>query len=509
MRAWAVVYWLIARAGAGYLTRGERGAAAYARGGLGAGDLVPGLSDIDLSLVLAEDPAGRGRARGRVQRRWCRLLRVLPWANRILDEPRIHEDGDLRELVGRSALTGGLDDSGCGEVACPSGGASFDDVKLLVAPGLYSATGGWRRLAGPDRRPAEPARDRQADRIAGWLELVHWWRFAFVACADARGPHTAYLCVKLVSESARVWLWLAHGERAGGRADVLMRALGRLPEEEASLRGALEVLGSLPRSPEPPLADALATLVHLSERIAALIQDETAEEGVASVRLAGADGPLLVPGSRSSDQPGPRLLALADWRALAWPLQPDESLLALPGDPCDPEDVRAAAASHPAGPYPVLHRPGLLVLPATPLWRNRLRAVQCRVTDPVSFALLDGDTVAGFPRVRGWSALDTARRAVAEHGAWLQTGSESLGALFTAARAALFWDSARGGEPELALTVTETARRLAGQFPSAGDVAEEGLERYRELVLEGRPPPADAVRAVRRLVSAMPAYAGR
>lgn len=508
-RVWVTMYWLVARAGAGYLTWGERGAAAYARGGLGAGDLLPGLSDIDLSLVLAEDPVGRGLARRRAERRWRRLLRIVPWAKLLLDEPRIYEDRDLGELIGVSVLTGGLDGRASAAVACPGNAASFDDVKLLVAPGVYSTTADWRRLAGPERRPAEPPRQRQAERIAGWLELVRWWRYAFVACVDASGPRTAHLCVKLVSESARVWLWLAHGERAGGRADVLTRALRRLPEEESALRRALEVLHSLPRSPEPPLAEALAGLVSLTERVAALIETEATGDGVTSVRVAGADGPLLVSGASSSSQPGPRLLALADWRALAWPLQPDESLLSLPGDPRDPAAVGAAAASRPRGPYPVLRRGGLIVLPATALWRNRLRAVQCRVTDPVSFALLDGDRMAGFPHVSGWSASDTARRAVAEHAAWLRAGPESLGTLFTAARAALFWDSVRAGEPELSLTVTETARRLAGKGSSARGVAEEGLERYREVVFDRRPPPADAVRALRRLVSALPAYAGR
>ena len=512
-RVWVILYWAIARAGARYLAWGERGAAAYVRGGLGADDFVPALSDIDVALVLAEDPAGRWLARRRAERRWQRLIRALPGAKLLLDEPRIYEDRDLRELVGASALTSGLgadEERGSPPVACLSGAASFDDVKALVAPGLYGATMGWRPLAGPDRRPPEPGRDRQAVRIAGWLELVHWWRYAFPACVDRSGPRTAHLCVKLVSESARVWLWLAHGERAAGRADALVRALRKLPEEERALRRALALLRSLPRSPEPPLAETLAALVRLTERVVALVEKEAADQGFSSVRLAGADGPLLVPGvSSGRDEPGQRLLALADWRALAWPLQPDESLLPLPGDPGDPVAVGAAAASHPVGPYPVLRRDGLLVLPATPLWRNRLRAVQCRITDPVSFALLDGDRVAGFPQMGGWSALDTARRAVAEHGNWLQMGAESLGTLFTAARAALFLDSIRAGDPELPLTVTETARRLADESPAARGAVEEGLERYRELVLNGRQPPAGPVSALRGLVSALPAYTER
>jgi DNA-binding NarL/FixJ family response regulator len=55
-----------------------------------------------------------------------------------------------------------------------------------------------------------------------------------------------------------------------------------------------------------------------------------------------------------------------------------------------------------------------MVLPAE-RWRSRLRAVTCPVTDPVSFALVAGGTVARFPNVDGWSAEHAARRAVAEH----------------------------------------------------------------------------------------------
>ena len=84
-----------------------------------------------------------------------------------------------------------------------------------------------------------------------------------------------------------------------------------------------------------------------------------------------------------------------------------------------------------------------------------------------------------------------------------------MGTLFTAARAALFWDSVRAGEPELPLTVTETARRLEGESSTACGAAEEALGHYRELVLADRQPPVGAVRALRRLVSALPAYAGR
>jgi hypothetical protein len=145
----------------------------------------------------------------------------------------------------------------------------------------------------------------------------------------------------------------------------------------------------------------------------------------------------------------------------------------------------------------------LLVLPGR-VWedRTRLRAVQCAVTDPVSFALLDGQSTAGFPDVRGWSAADTANRAVAQHRTWLsapEPPGRALGRLFTAARAALFHRSLREGEPRLALSAAATAHALGGV-----DQALEAYRAYRERAVE---PPPDTIEAMRRVVLALPGYA--
>jgi hypothetical protein len=144
------------------------------------------------------------------------------------------------------------------------------------------------------------------------------------------------------------------------------------------------------------------------------------------------------------------------------------------------------------------------------------------VTDPVSFALAEGRAVADFPNVRGWSAQDGARRAVAEHAAWLRAapapvaGTEPrefaggvLARLLTAARAALFLESVTGGgRPELPLTLTETARQLAARSEGAAAIAHDGLERYRAFAIHRTPPPPETLAAVRGLVHGLPGYAG-
>jgi hypothetical protein len=138
----------------------------------------------------------------------------------------------------------------------------------------------------------------------------------------------------------------------------------------------------------------------------------------------------------------------------------------------------------------------MILLPTMNPERGMLRAVQCQATDPVSWAMSDGQTVADFPEQPGWSALDSARRAVAEHRQWLFSdgwvypphgwvGTQSepsdptvrtLGLLFTAARAGLFFQSITEGEAELSVTAAGVADSLAERDPGCCGTVEGALE---------------------------------
>lgn len=536
-RLWKLFYEVAARAGAAYLTLGERGVTTYVRGTLGSDDHLPGLSDVDLALVVEDHPAIPGLARERATKRLRRLREALPVTELLFDLPRVYEISELRDLTGSSAFTYGLD--GIEESSRPATEASRRDRAAffgeranetsrghLSRPGLYGAISDWRMLAGADRRPDEPVLDAQARRCAAWLELQHWWRWVFAACIDPSGPRTASLCVKLVAEPARIWLWLAHGERAADRVAALRRTMRLMPEEEAALQLAAELHGSLSGSPDPPLAEVLPALLRLSGRIAALIAAEIAVEEVTEVELSGHESELLLPGGgwRPADRfeggCAPPLLPLVDWRALARPPPPDEAIAPLPGDPGDPALLGSVAASQGAGPYPALRADRLIVLPSGRYGRLDLRAIACQATDPVSFALIGGERSARFPNVSGWSAEHTARRAVAEHRGWLtaepgswaangaSTADRELGMLLTAARAALFLETLLEGEPRLALTVTQAARELAARSSRAPVVAEEALDAYRELALRGRRPAVTTVSALREHVLELPGFSG-
>ena len=513
-RVWAVGYRLAARVVARILVRGEEGASLYVRAGAAGGDFVPGLSDIDLAIVLEPDPAGPGIAAERIRQRFTSISRKLPAVGSLFDVPCAYDEGELADLVGSSYATFGLADT------TASGGAAYlpdpsllDRRRILERPGLYDDLPDWTRLAGPDRMPLVTDRDARAQPIAAWLELAFWWRFAFAACLDPKPRHTAFLCFKLVAEPARAWLWLAHGERPRTRRDVLERALELLPQEATVILVALDLERRLQTFPEPPLSDVLPALVRFSTRIARLVADRSFAEGGRSVRLMGASPPELLParsaaGSAASPFPHPAdALPLCDWRALAVPTHADESFLRCAGDPGDPADVAAAARKREGGTYRVLCAEEVILFPTAVLERPLPRNVACAASDPVSFALLGGRVTALFPNAPGWSIEDTARRAVAEHRARLVRISRSgddlstLVVLLTAARAALVRESL-DHDPVVPVTLTATADLLGERSAPARALADEVIHRLREDTI---PDPA-AIDALYGLVTGLRGY---
>jgi hypothetical protein len=355
---------------------------------------------------------------------------------------------------------------------------------LSLRPGLYGATADWRRIAGPERRPhLEPPSG--SDRWApAWLELQCWWRYAFWACREADTWRAVDLCIKLVAEPARTFLWIEHGVRCGSRREALERALALLPEEEPVLELALHHLRTLPHIREAPLASTLGYLVRVSQRLAERLEVDAAKAGATTVRLLlGRDEQLTTGGP----------LPLVDWRARVYPSCPDEYLLPLAGEPTSPADLgEAARCDTEAGPRPALLTSGLLVLPTfdletRPLIRGALRAVQSAGTDPVTFALLAHEQAASFPQIPGLSARDSALRAAASHEAWLEhtlaaaspLGRSGRGMLLSSARAAIFVESLCEGDPELPLTVEAIVEGLSAREPALAPAAEHVADGYR------------------------------
>lgn len=501
---------LFLRVLAAWLCLGARSAAIYLRRSAGLGDYVFGHSDIDLALV-APRPADVERG----LRRHERLCELVPPLRLVLDLVAF-EQADLARTAGSTILTY-EDGSAYWRNAKPGG-----ELRLLKHPSVHGPLADWRRLAGPDRRPHVGEYGAQERRIAGWLELGTRWNYAVMA-ARRGGMTDARECAKYVAETARIGIWLEHREEARTRADAVRHALQHLPEEAPALERALRELEAPPGS-LGHLDDVLPFMVRGSARIARALAAQVDGAGATAVRLVGGDPAALVSAPGALDQV-PRPLPLVDWvaRAVSW--LPDETFAVTGLDPTRAADLRAAAAPG-GGVEPALEADGLLILPRG-RWGS-LRTLQCAVTEPVSFALLQGRAEARFADVPGWSARDCARRAVAEHAGWLAMMSgaipvevsskhtdyaaaapatRALGGLLSATRAALFFESLDAGDPELALSVAAAGPCLETNHPGMRAVYEEACGHYRTARGGGAEPPPDAVRALRDAVRRLPPYA--
>jgi predicted nucleotidyltransferase len=536
---WASLYAVVTSVVAAYLRHGQPGAGVYVCRSLAIDEPVYGLSDIDLVVVISGDPRHPEREHKRLKRRWERLCRAVPPLGELLPDVAFYEDMALREAVSGSIFTYGLEPAGShltrDRAAFFGAAPPPDDFGLRSRPGIYGPMRDWRLVGGTDRRPTVGPPDRQDRRIAAWLELQFWWSFAFGVAVDPARPWSALLCVKLIAEPARLWLSLVEGEEIHDRRGVLECGLRRLPQEEAAFRGALELYDALGRCPRPPLVETLPAFVRLSSQVASRLYQEVGDAGVTDVRLIwGAPSELVLSRddvtAAAERSPPPGLIPLVDWRALAVPSLPDECFALVQGSADDPSVLSALARSGRSGPYPVLRTEDMLILPALGVWdRAFLRAVQCQATDPVSFALAEGRSVASFPNVPGWCADHWARRGVAEHRAWLEDPCaaeasrrrewldgrgdaappplRALAKLFTAARAALFQDSIEAGDPELRLTIAAVADRLAEQGRGTRTIVDSAVQSYRAGLNDGLVPAGETVASLRQLVAALPAYA--
>jgi endoglucanase len=512
---WAALYAAIARLVAVVVAPRGSGTSVYLAGSLASGEPVYGISDIDLVAVAADESESR-----RVRRRFDALCRAVPPVRDLVPEFATYHAADLERVLAGPYLVNGLDD---GRAVFLGADAVSDENGLLERPGLYGEPE-WRRLRGP-RRPDRPA-DLQ-HLLAAWLELQYRWRWALRATGEEGvAPR---LAPGLVAEAARIWLWLAHGERHGGRTGPLERALVVMDEEEEGLRYALEANRALHRSPPVAVEKLFACFVSISDAIAGLVDERTFGGGTTEVNLACGD----------AGDSGPDGVPLLDWRAVALPMLDwsipelprvvEERLILLDGDPADPTRLAAAAAEGDVGRVPALRHGSLLIEPTFDVWgRGALRTVQCRASDPVSAALLDGRAKAAFPERRGWSANDWARRAAAEHRGWLLGGRShtrspqgwvgarpwsvaaspaTLGLLLSAARSALFLESIEEGSPELPVTFTDVAAALGARDPGIGADAFEACAVLEEGRREQRSPQPELVERLRRDVRSFPPYA--
>ena len=500
-RLWPRLYGGVERGLALLLLRGLDGSA-YVRGGTGRDQPLWGVSDIDLICVVAGDPIGRGAARERVLGRWRRLRRRIPQIDALVSVG-VYEDDDLAEAVADTYLTHGLgtpsDAPTQRRALYYPGRPGSDDAWLRARPGLFGPMADWRLVAGDDRRPPAPEQDDGRARIAAWGDLQHWWLYAFERACDPRHPTTAYLAAKLIVEPVRIMLWLDERRAIWRRPEVISIGLERYPEHERDLQFARSLIADPLRlerdggAQERALTEALPRFVRLSDAVAERLERGIGERRLA-VRLLGSGAELVPPPGQDWTRLGAPL-PLCDWRGLCVRSWPDEALVPV-GAESTVSGLAGAIADSSGGAQPVIRSGSLLIMPA-PQGRSQIRRVASALTDPISTAVIAGRAKAQFAYVRGFSATDWARRAVAERAAQLEARDSSgdgprdrarLGLLFSGARAALFALSlAQEREPELALTAAAAARALSAREPQRSPAIEACLVACSDPATEPEP----------------------
>ncbi len=500
---WRVLYLGTARAVATYLRRGNPGVTVLLRGSLAADEAIYGMSDLDLAVVVE-----RGSSPDPLRARWGRVAGAVPPLARLVDMS-FHREDELAAAAASTYLTHRLR-------TADSIGGRLDSTGYVLIRAEDPAE--WRVIAGPDRRPPRAARGPGDLRVAAWLEMQCWWRQAFAIAANPARPDAARMCVKLLAEPARTYLALTGRSVPTGRRGALAAALEAFPEEEETLRRGLQLADRLHTRPAPPIREAIGYLARVTTRVARVLEVDAQAASGAEVTLVGhgseplALAPDGVRGLHALGVPREGLLPLVDWWArAAVPRLPDEVFAIVDGDPSDPADLARLLAACGDASYAALRGPGFLVM-LVPGARGVLRSVQCPATDPVSFALADGSSLARFPALPGLSAEDTARRAVAEHAGWLDRQPRggirtlsALGMLLTAARAAIFLETVLEGRGELPLTMASTARML-GDREGGEFLAEEAFETYEACRRERKEPHSRIVVVLDRIVRGLPAY---
>jgi hypothetical protein len=468
----------------------DRSVSLYMRGSTAQGDVLPGMSDIDL-VALTPD-----RAVEHTSRTWKSVRKLVP-LDRLVSVG-VWRASDLEVSARATALTYRVSTDG----RVPSAMAP-----ALIRPDLYGAGIGWRLVSGREVRPRAVTWDETERAIVAWGELQHWWRFVFrTALRERVMDHLNYPWLKVIAEHARVLLWLDHSIVVRSRRDVLEKAVRVWPHDEI-VRWAQRDwdMGFAPVSIDVP--EVLAWALSKVKTVADKLGEGSSEAGDATtVKLAGAGSSRAIPAVTARDDD---VLPLADWHARVLVRPFDEGLVPTPGDPTDLDFLAHCARAGDEVRLRAIQHDGILLLAALHYGRAVYRAVQCPVSDPVSFALLRGERAATFPATRGWSAPDGARRAVEEHALWLSSSPSSspslrtLGRLLNAARAASFASSVESASPTLPLSRTAVAMN-----PPAGvSTVEDAVAAYAASLSDGSAVPHDLVEELREELRRLPVFA--
>lgn len=455
------------------------GISIYVRGSVASNTTVHGLSDIDVIACTGEsisDPLATARLRSNfhaVQRR-------IPLMKDLV-EVSVISTADARRAIHAPYQVGSTPTTAM--TIHPGGGAR-----------LYGPLRDWRNISGLDIFDSPSPGDPTHRSLWTWLDLQHLWRHTFRLCSNPDTPHATYFCVKSLAELVRLWAWLEYDQKLPLAPSTLERAGDYLHDNDTVFTEAAKLWRKLHLCPPPPTEPTVSALLRTTEKFARRLDRMAAGAGRTEVQIVGDNrDELLIPtavqtklhrlaGNSSAVHP------LVDWRARVMPTLPDELFVPIAGDPSNVSLIGNLAGMLVEGAYVALRNDNVMVYPCR--WHGArgaamLRAVQCPVSDPISFALSDGHLHALFPRLPGWSAEESARRALVELNASVVAADTEelepirrLALLLELVRAGLFHESLRLGKPMLALSISVAIRLLGERYSHLKGVLDDGYQSY-------------------------------
>jgi len=194
-----------------FLRRVDGVAAVYLRRGLAKGEIVYGLSDIDLSVIVEDRESGVEKVKEQVRSTYDTLSRFIPLLGA----------GDMELGVYSVAEFCGLYED-------------YDFHKYRFDEGRHT----WRLLFGRDVVEDLPHLDDADLYLPAMEELKKWWALLSLEVlggSDRRPFESKYLWYKAIAEASKVYLRVCHGEVLRGRAEALDRVRTYVPSEDGRL----------------------------------------------------------------------------------------------------------------------------------------------------------------------------------------------------------------------------------------------------------------------------------
>jgi predicted nucleotidyltransferase len=231
--------------------------AIYLRRGVAKGEVVYGLSDIDLSIIVKDEDSEGQVAKERVRETYGKLSRVIPLFGQADRELGVYSTSEFSKLYAES-----------------------DSFKYRFDEGKHT----WRLLFGKDVLQYLPQLQDKELYLPATEELKVWWPLlsAEIASSECVRPmfHRKYLWYKAISETSKVYLFICHGERVHHREAALGKIREYLTYEQSrSIDKIQRYMRNLTSKEDLVLDDLMRLFIELTSKAFDEMERKVYEDG--------------------------------------------------------------------------------------------------------------------------------------------------------------------------------------------------------------------------------------